>query len=569
MLTRILAVAAAGSMLWLAGGCRSSATSEAAKPYEQAARRIQAGGTYYKISNPVRLFASLERLFHGLELSLASPDSQLPPEFVRELQQFSAAFALAWKLAGVDELAACGASSVPLEGESGLFENRMFLALPREPQGFLWGLTGSGNRPLREEFRALPADTVFAADLTLEPVALARTLKRLETISRQGDELADSIFKTPLEPLLAGISGEWSVLVTADGDASADTLEGIRLLVTLPDAGGRLFRYLAGVAQLVPGTVSGENRVVFGPLNRFGISWRPELHFDDGRLYLYSSQDMLDYLADESAPRLADTPEFRKLAAGLPESGSGFLYSGGGLALLRNELASLTGAESAAALAELDQQELTVFRNEPDGKLTVSCSNWDLNQVEFAERALIPAVGLITLVSPYLTEHREMLDDKAAQQKCRLQLKPLADALEKYAAEHDGRFPAEEGIAGLKTLLEAGLIAPSALICPGTEDEAAADTESFTFDNCSYVYFGGFNRKSNPKLPLVIDWPFNHADAVNVILVDGSVETLELENPENCRRVVSYLHTRYHYTEPEFKQLMQKAAALDQQFELD
>ena len=146
---------------------------------------------------------------------------------------------------------------------------------------------------------------------------------------------------------------------------------------------------------------------------------------------------------------------------------------------------------------------------------------------------------------------------------------PLADALEKYAAEHDGRFPAEEGIAGLKTLLEAGLIAPSALICPGTEDEAAADTESFTFDNCSYVYFGGFNRKSNPKLPLVIDWPFNHADAVNVILVDGSVETLELENPENCRRVVSYLHTRYHYTEPEFKQLMQKAAALDQQFELD
>ena len=251
MLTRILAVAAAGSMLWLAGGCRSSATSEAAKPYEQAARRIQAGGTYYKISNPVRLFASLERLFHGLELSLASPDSQLPPEFVRELQQFSAAFALAWKLAGVDELAACGASSVPLEGESGLFENRMFLALPREPQGFLWGLTGSGNRPLREEFRALPADTVFAADLTLEPVVLARALKQLETTSRQGDELADSIFKTPLEPLLAGISGEWSVLVTADGDASADTLEGIRLLVTLPDAGGRLFRYLAGVAQLV------------------------------------------------------------------------------------------------------------------------------------------------------------------------------------------------------------------------------------------------------------------------------------------------------------------------------
>ena len=100
-------------------------------------------------------------------------------------------------------------------------------------------------------------------------------------------------------------------------------------------------------------------------------------------------------------------------------------------------------------------------------------------------------------------------------------------------------------------------------------EKAAADTESFTFDNCSYVYFGGFNRKSNPKLPLVIDWPFNHADAVNVILVDGSVETLELENPENCRRVVSYLHTRYHYTEPEFKQLMQKAAALDQQFELD
>ncbi len=569
MLTRILTVAAAAAALWLAGGCRSSVTPGEAKPYEQAARHIQAGGTYYKISDPARLFASLEQLFHGLELSLASPDNQLPPEFVRELQQFSAAFALAWRLAGVDELAASGASSVPLAGEQGLFENRMFLALPPEPRGFLWKLTGGGNRPLRDEFGALPVNTVFAADLTVEPIALGRALKQLEMTSRLGDELVEPIFNTPLEPLLAGVSGEWSILVTAAGDVSADALDGVRVLITLPDAGGRFFRCLAGVAQLVPGTVSEENRIVFGPLNNFGVNWRPELHYDDGRLYFYSSREMLDCLADESAPRLADTPEFHRLAAGLPESGSGFVYSGGGMALFRDELASLLGAEAAAALAELDRTELTVFRNETDGKLVVSHGSWDLNQAEFAERALIPAAGLMALVSPYFNEHRRMLDEQAVREKCRLQLRALAEALEKYAAEHHGSFPEKEGIAGLKALLKTGLIAPSMLICPGAEDEAAADAGSFTFDNCSYLYFGGFSRKSNPKLPLVIDWPFNHADAVNVILADGSVETLELENPENCRRVVSYLHTRYHYTEPEFKQLMQKAAALDQQFELD
>ena len=138
----------------------------------------------------------------------------------------------------------------------------------------------------------------------------------------------------------------------------------------------------------------------------------------------------------------------------------------------------------------------------------------------------------------------------------------------KYAAAHGGAFPAQAGIGGLKELFSCGL-SPAALVCPGSEDEAAKDAEEFSFDNCSYLYFNGYTKKSNPRLPLLIDWPFNHAGSINVILVDGTIETLQISDADNCRKIVSYLQTRYQYSEEEFRELFRKAAQLDQQFELE
>ena len=68
---------------------------------------------------------------------------------------------------------------------------------------------------------------------------------------------------------------------------------------------------------------------------------------------------------------------------------------------------------------------------------------------------------------------------------------------------------------------------------------------------------------------MVIDWPYNHRDAFNVLFADGSVETVELEDPGCCKRIISALHARYGYPEEEFRRLIRQAERIDKLFELE
>ena len=211
---------------------------------------------------------------------------------------------------------------------------------------------------------------------------------------------------------------------------------------------------------------------------------------------------------------------------------------------------------------------LAVTRCEPDGWSTIARATVDYNQIEFLQELALPFFAVVSSLSDQFAARQNTILEGRYREECRSRLVAVRDALMKYADSHKGAFPARAGIGGLKELLENGL-RPAALICPGSEDEAAAAPGEFTFDNCSYLYFEGYTRRSNPKLPLVIDWPFNHADAVNVILVDGTIETLKIADAENCRKVASFLQTRYQYSEKEFRELFRKASRLDQQFELE
>lgn len=566
MLNRFAVVFAVILMLFGAGGCNSTAPNPA-MPQEAAARYITPGGTYYRISNPQKVFTLCEQLIKELRSVFSEPDVT-PPEFKAELLRFCAVVELLWKVAGVDENTMLAASSVPLVGNPELFENRVFLALPPERKGLLWNLTGSNNRPLKEEIRAMPSDTILAADLMIDATALGRALKPHQKLFSRAKLLSSAVLGVPLESLLAGISGEWGFLLTAGEKVDYKTLDGLQLMITLPDADGVLFRNLTRLSQIIAGTEIKGNRVVLGPLKQGLIKQRPELHLKDGRIYIYSDHAMIEHLADENAPRLADKPDFQALFAGLPENGSGLWYAG--CWFIQENFISKIKDGFINDLRASDYRELTVLSNEPGGKLLVSHSDWDLNQVEFFNQVLVPVSMLSTLaLSPWLEERREMYLDQQERQDCSQKLKALAKMFKQYASKNGGRFPADDGIAGLKKLLKAQSASPKVLICPGSEDEAADNIDSISIENYSYLYFGGYTEKSNPKLPLLVDWPFNHLDAVNVLLVDGTVETLELENPSNCRRVISCLHTRFHYTETEFKLLMSKATAFDQEYEMD
>ena len=116
-------------------------------------------------------------------------------------------------------------------------------------------------------------------------------------------------------------------------------------------------------------------------------------------------------------------------------------------------------------------------------------------------------------------------------------------------------------------LLASGLIAPDELICPAAHgDNPARDAASFTYDNCSYVYVGGSGPQTPEDFPLVFDWPLNHRDRFHVFTVGGKVLTFSLKDLKSCRRLASFLQSRFRYSEPDFRRLLEAADKLDAKF---
>ena len=122
-------------------------------------------------------------------------------------------------------------------------------------------------------------------------------------------------------------------------------------------------------------------------------------------------------------------------------------------------------------------------------------------------------------------------------------------------------------IAGIRCFLDARLIDLQDLICPATKDQAVSSADLLDFNSCSYVYLGAWKKGSHAKLPVMIDRPGNHADSLHVLFNDGSIEFLKLENCVNIKRVAGFLHTRYNYTEDDFRELIKRAAVIDACFE--
>lgn len=548
-------------------GCRSGTTSEDGRTFERVASRLDADGSYFMVANPRYLLERLER--DGSRLVAMMAQSDLPREIRDPFLLFSSAFEIGWHLSGVDELTGYGrSSSVYRRDENGrprLFTNRSTVLLKPGAEGALWALWGRKNRPLSGEFDALPVGTAFAADFEFHPEAIWEALCKTDRSAGELDRISRKLLNIPLEKLLRSISGEIGVLLFLDDGADPETLQGVHALVVLNDRERFLFRQLGRLAQLLPGTKMEENAFSIDLTEDYpGLIIRVSL--EDSMLFATFGADTMEKLG--GAARLAGTPEFRELAEGLPAEGSGFFYVGSPLSEFLALLLSRQFDDRIVFDASRPVAGLAVTRCEPDGWSTIARATVDYNQIEFLQELALPFFAVVSSLSDQFAARQNTILEGRYREECRSRLVAVRDALMKYADSHKGAFPAQAGIGGLKELLENGL-RPAALICPGSEDEAAAAPGEFTFDNCSYLYFEGYTRRSNPKLPLLIDWPFNHTGAVNVILVDGTIETLKIADAENCRKVASFLQTRYQYSEKEFRELFRKASRLDQQFELE
>ncbi len=133
---------------------------------------------------------------------------------------------------------------------------------------------------------------------------------------------------------------------------------------------------------------------------------------------------------------------------------------------------------------------------------------------------------------------------------CRLQLEEISLALNKYAKSHDGKFPSENGNAGLACLVEAGLLRSHAVQCPFIDaaapayNDTPADVEAARECRFCYFYNGGLSAGVSPPRPIAgdIDWAHGDWGKRRVLMSDGRIVEEKygppfkafLEFPKDC-----------------------------------
>lgn len=571
------AAALVGGLCCLFAGCRSAADprEEDAARYRAIAEKLDAGGSSYRIMNPRYVLEGADKV--SVQLLNTFLSTQELPESFREILDQSLHLTLLYRLSGIEDVQGFGESSIRLSGEyeKPLFRNRLYLAIRPGSRGFLWNFPAVENRDLRPAWNELPAEVDSAFEFDLRPDELYRILAENKTLAEYfRDERLAALIGEPPEKLLAGIAGTLCVASIEAAENDPEALSGSHLMISFPDKGGKLFAVAKKFSVLLPGTQAEEKRIQLGTLlGEEAPKATPVILAGDGRIQIFSSvKAERAFTAPEK--RLADSEKFRRLTAGLPSEGIGFIYNNESYARALNYLFKEFDLEFQVNPKLWTPEQLTVIVRDGSGFLATGNSSLEGNQSALIHQALLPAAIGALVIREQLADSG--VDGEIAEEipdttgECQITLELFKDALKKYADQHNGAFPAGEDLDGVRELLKAGLLPLQATICPGAAgvDAPAETIDTFGEANCSFIYFGGFTTKSNPKLPLVVDWPLNHEGAVNVLLVDGTIEKLDID-AGNCKRIVSKLQTIYQYREKEFRRLIELADKLDRKFGLD
>ena len=562
-------------------GCRcGDPRTEDAARYRAIAEKLDTGGSYYRIMNPRYVFEGADKA--SVQLFNAFLSMREPPENFQEILDQSLYLTLLYRLSGIEDVQGLGESSIRISGENErpLFRNRLYLAIRPGSRGFLWSVPAMENRNVSQAWAELPAEVDSAFELDLRPDELYRLLAENETLAESlRDERFAAFVGEPPEQLLAGLAGTVRFASIATDQSDPEAVSGNHLMLSFPDREGKLFAAAKKFSVFLPDASAQETRIQLGAILEDSPEATPVILAKDGRIVLFSSVKA-EKLFTSPEKRLSDRETFRQLADVLPKEGIGFLYNNESYARLFNYLLEEFDIKFSINPNLWRPEQLTVIAREGSGFLATGSSTLDSNQSKLIHQLLIPAaIGAMT-VREYLADSEDGFCEKSISDvagllpdttgECQITLGLFRDALRKYAEQHDGAFPAGEDLDGVRELLKTGLLPLEATICPGAAgmDVPAETAEAFGDANCSFVYFGGFTTESNPKLPLVVDWPLNHAGAVNVLLVDGTIEKLDFDT-ENCKRIVSKLQTIYQYKEKDFRRLIELADKLDKKFGLD
>lgn len=491
-----------------------------------AAGYLPESNTYYHITDYHFFFRNLNTIADNAHLHILH--SKLPD---REKEKWSirlSALRLTAGASGLDENLFSGTSSVRLPGEKPLFRTTRVLGTTSTTPGLLWQIFAPQSIRIGEKLNPLPANTIAAGAVEVRTEHLFRLFgKTVNTLS--GEML-------PFPPEIAeGLAGVWEFVCLPGKD-------GIYTEITLPDPRSHFSALLQSIL----------------PTREDGTKYAPQSEFSPEITFLFQPGRLTLAIGEKTVPpagTLGDNPQILKHLAYLDANGAGFFYlSPSAGQYLQPDRAATPGI-------------LAVLTAKPEALILQSVSDWD----PISEQWLLPAV--LAPIAPFSEifqsvemppETKNSLPEESA---CTVQLEKLRTALENYAEKHDGKYPAPHSVEGLRELLKEKWISPEQLLCPAaTGDTAAKNAESFTADNCSYIYVGGSTRQTPADFPLIMDWPLNHRDEVRILTVGGKIHTFSIRDLNSCRKLASFLQSRFLYPEQDFRRLLDVADTLDNTF---
>ncbi len=521
--------------------------------FQKIEKKLDRGGTYYAINNPEALNRMLGRGFAQLEKFILQ-GTGLNDDQLKQATLVINTAKIMFELSGYQSVEGWGASS-KFDNKTGYFRNRGYLAVQPDAKGFLINMFGTENRDLKTEISALPANTIYAADVIINPGEIIRALKQAPQTYQQINDLVPDVVLKQVEDVLNETEGEWGIVVYADETAE----QKIHFLLAMPDKNHRIYDLLKLKAVAV-----NDNGIVLSPRQ----SPHPKIDLEivadwtEGQLNIYSSPEAITALGS-AQQKLIDSEYFKKLSAGIDTNGLGFVYVGDIQGLLLDDL---VGEEYD--LSMVFPQIFGVYSRQKDGFIMANNSNMDINQIQFFSMVSSSVSNAVPLLMDKFKNSGAAATETAYDNTdCLKNMEAIRTTLMAYAAKNDGKFPEKSGFIGFEALIKDFGLNPANAV--ENEETAYVPGKEFTADNCSYILLGGLTQKDNPKLPVVIDWPYNHDGTINVILVDGTVQTIQLDGTESCKRIVSFLHTQYKYSEEDFNRLMKIANELDSLYDIN
>lgn len=533
---------------------------------DRVKQELQPGGELYLVIDSSSLHRHIAETYIALERGVAE-SSLSKRDSIQSALVILRAFN---RLVGIPEIAALGASSTR-DAEFG-FSNRVVIAAETEKTGWLWRMHGKAE-PRLARIAALPADTALALDFSVDFRPILKDIRESgcdEWLSQHCGELPIPGMNNWLE----SVSGDWQIVLAipegGEWNCNNPPLEELKkcdIYLSIPDNNGSLKNALEVFCAAKPSVKRIENVTYVSSGNASAMVFVTL----DKRILFFSSIRSFNKFCDGSAnvsangrfvpgAKLPETPDAAKVLAGepgfaaavkrLPENSNGaYFISSDRL----GKVLTIGGRRGLRLrLPNTAHRSIGIWRAEDGMIVRQEISTEGLNIQVFDALVSAPLKAIVDLAlnktkktgkSPKkqsdtadedaVTEDGQAQLRAARRSECLENLRQIRKFIAGYSAKNNGKLP------------------------PKLPDK-------FTCGGSGYIYFAPFAEPPSGKMPLVADNVQNnpHPGTINVIFVDGSIESFEFES-DSIKRLCSFLHTIYRYDEREFIRLIERASQLD------